>query len=136
MAERKGKRARRVDTSPPSGRGFSLADALRASGLEVDPSAADPAPPPAADPPAAAAAGDLAGRALWVRKEKKGRAGKTVTLIGGLPDDAACKRVAKRIRKALGCGSGVEDDLVVVQGDLGDRVEAWLRAEGASEVRR
>jgi uncharacterized repeat protein (TIGR03833 family) len=70
---------------------------------------------------------------LVVQRERKGRAGKTVTRICGLPSGRV-KDVATRLKSALGCGATVEDQDLVVLGDLADRVTDWLRKEGAPRV--
>ena len=62
-----------------------------------------------------------------VRKERKGRGGKTVTLVeGAAPKDR--EALAAQIKKALGTGARVEGEAVVVQGDLVERVRAFVDA--------
>jgi len=70
-----------------------------------------------------------------LRKEKKGRGGKTVTLVSGncLSHEDA-EKLARILRKALGCGSRVEENMVILQGDLRERTELWLLAHGAKRV--
>jgi translation initiation factor 1 (eIF-1/SUI1) len=58
-----------------------------------------------------------------------------VTLVRGLPQDDL-QDWAKAARKALGCGASVEGDAVVLQGDLRDRADAWLTAQGVRKVNR
>ena len=70
-----------------------------------------------------------------LRKESKGRGGKTVTLLSGShlsPEDA--EKLAKTLRKALGCGSRIEESTVILQGDLRDRGKLWLLSHGAKKV--
>ncbi|MCP4196827.1 MAG: translation initiation factor [Proteobacteria bacterium] len=65
-----------------------------------------------------------------VRTERKGRSGKTVTIVAGLQrSDAELEELAKKMRKRLGCGSTVEGTHIVLQGDLVDRVKHWLGEE-------
>jgi translation initiation factor 1 len=120
----------KVDTAPPQPAGFGgLGSLLQASGLEA--SAAPPAE--AAAPPEDKPR--KPGRVV-LRREKKGRGGKVVTTLtrhGLTPDDLA--DLAKRLRKALGCGAGVEDEVIVIQGDQRDRVAPLLEAEGWRVVR-
>ena len=52
---------------------------------------------------------------LIVRRERKGRAGKGVVLVQGLPQDR-CKSIARAASKALGRGARVEGQEVVIQG--------------------
>jgi translation initiation factor 1 len=70
---------------------------------------------------------------LVVRMEKKGRRGKTVTRISGLPR-RELKDLSVEMKKALGCGAMVEDNEVVLQGSLVDRASAWLNKQGAKQV--
>ena len=90
----------------------------------------------AAPPAAAATTGPIAQAAkLIVRKERKGHGGKTVTLVEGVPP-VACEAVAQDLKKALGCGARVEGGAIVLQGELVDRVIAWLERNGARRVVR
>ncbi|MBL4637038.1 MAG: translation initiation factor [Kofleriaceae bacterium] len=73
------------------------------------------------------------GSKLVVRREVKGRAGKTVTRIAGVSPDAL-DSVAKRMKKALGCGALVEGSDVVLLGSLVDRASEWLTKAGAGKI--
>ena len=71
-----------------------------------------------------------------VSRETKGRGGKAVTLVRGLPlDDVALAALGKRLRSACGAGGTVKDAVLEVQGDHVDRVVAWLQQEGFSAKR-
>jgi translation initiation factor 1 len=53
-----------------------------------------------------------------VSRQSKGRGGKTVTLVKGLPLDAlALAALGKQLRTACGCGGTVKDGVIEVQGD-------------------
>jgi translation initiation factor 1 len=66
-----------------------------------------------------------------VGRETKGRGGKAVTLVRGLPlDDAALVALGKRLRSACGAGGTVKDGVIEVQGDHVERLLALLQAEG------
>jgi len=66
-----------------------------------------------------------------VSREAKGRGGKTVTLVRGLPlDDAALAVLGKRLRSACGAGGTQKDGAIEVQGDHVDRLLGLLQAEG------
>lgn len=72
---------------------------------------------------------------IVVRREKKGRGGKTATAIEGLRGEAAQLDVlARRLRKDLGCGASVEGSRIVIQGAQTERVRAWLQRDGAARV--
>ena len=66
-----------------------------------------------------------------VSRETKGRGGKAVTLVRGLPLDAdALAALGKRLRTLCGAGGTVKDGVLEVQGDHCERVMAWLADEG------
>ena len=66
-----------------------------------------------------------------VTREKKGRGGKTVTVVRGLPLAAdALALLGKRLRAACGAGGTAKEGVLEVQGDHAERVVAWLLAEG------
>lgn len=66
-----------------------------------------------------------------LRIEKAGRGGKTVTVVDGLPhNDAFLKGLLQELKKACGCGGAVRDGGVELQGDLRDRVRAYLTNQG------
>lgn len=66
-----------------------------------------------------------------IQREKKGRGGKTVTVVSGLqmaPDDL--KALGKRLKTACGCGGTVKEGNIEIQGDQRDRIAAELRQMG------
>ena len=66
-----------------------------------------------------------------ISRETKGRGGKAVTLVRGLPlDDAALAALGKRLRSACGAGGTVKDGVVEVQGDHVERLMPLLQAQG------
>lgn len=63
------------------------------------------------------------GSSYRIRKERKGRAGKTVTIVSDLAlNSDELKRLAKKMKQSLGCGASVENDKIILQGDIEDRV--------------
>lgn len=70
---------------------------------------------------------------IVVRMEKKGRRGKTVTRIAGIPGKEI-ESLAIEIKKALGCGAMVEGPELVLQGSLVDRAVEWLEKQGARQL--
>ena len=123
---------KRIPVSESGALRTNLAGALAGRGLIVSPAAPSPPAAPAA-PPADA---DLAGCGkIVLRHERKGRGGKTATVVAGLALHApALDNLARELRHALGCGATVEGDMIVVQGDLAARIEPWLRARGARKI--
>jgi len=66
-----------------------------------------------------------------VQRESKGRGGKTVTVVRGLPLDAdALAALGKALRTACGTGGTVRDSQLELQGDHVDAVLAALSARG------
>jgi translation initiation factor 1 len=66
-----------------------------------------------------------------LRMEKKGRGGKTVTVVYDLPNNAAfLKELASELKRACGTGGAVVDNTVEIQGDLRDRVRDALAKKG------
>ena len=66
-----------------------------------------------------------------VSRETKGRAGKGVTLVKGLPLGLAeLTALGKQLKAACGSGGTVKDGVIEVQGDHVERVMAALTAQG------
>jgi translation initiation factor 1 len=68
------------------------------------------------------------GPKVIVRKERKGRGGKTVTLVEGVLPHAR-EQLAAEMKRALGCGARIEGESIVLQGDLVERAKAFLDAK-------
>lgn len=69
---------------------------------------------------------------LGVRREKKGRAGKTVTLVI-LPDDFPGNQapdLAHQMKKHCGTGGSVTPQGLVIQGDFVEKVIDFLKKAG------
>ena len=66
-----------------------------------------------------------------LRLEKKGRGGKTVTVVYDLPKNATfLKELAGELKRACGTGGTVADDTVEIQGDHRDRLREVLAKKG------
>jgi translation initiation factor 1 len=66
-----------------------------------------------------------------IRREVKGRGGKTVTVIRGLqlsPDDF--KGLGKQLKQACGAGGTVKDGIIEIQGDHRQTAAQLLRSLG------
>ncbi len=71
-----------------------------------------------------------------VSRESKGRAGKGVTVITGVPlNEQALIELGKMLKIACGSGGTVKEGVIEVQGDHVDRVMALLSAQ-AYKVKR
>lgn len=66
-----------------------------------------------------------------LRMEKKGRGGKTVTVVYDLPrNEAFLKDLCQELKRACGAGGAVGDASVEIQGDLRDRIRELLTKKG------
>jgi translation initiation factor 1 len=66
-----------------------------------------------------------------VRMEKKGRGGKIVTVVYGLPQNAEfLKELSQELKRACGTGGTVVEGGVELQGDLRPRVRDVLAQRG------
>ena len=66
-----------------------------------------------------------------LRLEKKGRGGKTVTVVYDLPNNHAfLKELAHELKRACGTGGAVAEDTIELQGDLRARVREYLEKKG------
>ena len=64
-------------------------------------------------------------------RDRKGRGGKTVTLIAGLDGSpAALGALASDLKRLCGTGGTVRGDLIEIQGDVRDRVRVELERRG------
>jgi translation initiation factor 1 len=63
--------------------------------------------------------------------EKKGRGGKSVSLVRGLQlSEADMKSLAKDLKRTCGTGGTVKEDAIEIQGDQRDKIAARLRELG------
>ena len=73
---------------------------------------------------------------LRVSMEKKGRGGKTVTLIRGFvgtEDDL--KELSKLLKTKCGVGGSAKDEEIIIQGDFKQRIIDLLKAEGYTQTK-
>jgi translation initiation factor 1 len=78
-----------------------------------------------------AAPADITGGTIRVRRETKGRGGKTVTTISGVQlQGAALEALASELKRRCGTGGSVKDGVIVIQGDNREKAAAALQAYG------
>ena len=66
-----------------------------------------------------------------VQRESKGRGGKTVKLITGLPVTATqLKEICTALKKRCGVGGAVKGAQIEIQGEQIDSVLSWLKQQG------
>ena len=70
---------------------------------------------------------------IRVSRETKGRKGKCVSLVSGVPlDHGGLLELAKRLKQKCGSGGTVKDGVIEIQGDHRDTIVKDLAAEGYS----
>ena len=73
---------------------------------------------------------------LLVSIEKKGRGGKTVTLIRGfIGTEDDLKELGKLMKTKCGVGGSVKDEEIIIQGDFKQRIIDLLKAEGYTQTK-
>ena len=72
---------------------------------------------------------------IVVQFEKKGHGGKRATRVEGLPFcQEVLNRLARELRREMGCGAWVEEGTILLQGDLTERLRDWFAKKGANRV--
>ena len=73
---------------------------------------------------------------LRVSMEKKGRGGKTVTLIRGfIGTEDDLKDLSKLLKTKCGVGGSAKDEEIIIQGDFKQRIIDLLKAEGYTQTK-
>lgn len=73
---------------------------------------------------------------LRVSIEKKGRGGKTVTLITGfVGNDNDLKELGKLLKTRCGVGGSAKDEEIIIQGEFKQRIIDILKAEGYTQTK-
>ena len=69
---------------------------------------------------------------LKIHKEKKGKRGKTVTVISGFGSENTSQigNLLKKLKVYCGTGGSLNDQGIQLQGDMQDKVKFFLRKEG------
>ena len=69
---------------------------------------------------------------IKIHKEKKGKKGKTVTVISGFESENTSQigKLLKKLKVYCGTGGSLNDQGIQLQGDMQDKVKFFLRKEG------
>ena len=68
---------------------------------------------------------------IHIRREKKGRKGKTVTTVSGFSENTNdLKQIAKRLKNKCGTGGSAKGGVIIIQGDHRQSVQAYLEEHG------
>lgn len=66
-----------------------------------------------------------------IRRETRGRKGKGVTTVAGVPLQAAeLKALATELKKLCGTGGAVKNDTIEIQGDHREKIRVLLESRG------
>ena len=73
----------------------------------------------------------LTGTVIKIRIEKKGRGGKTVTVLYDLPDDCddVLMILARDLKKQIATGGSYIEGNIELQGDVRPKLRKWLEAK-------
>ena len=121
-----------LTAGPPTGTSMGLGSLLTSAGLSASEEAAGPTVTPAPTPGPTVVWANAS--RVVLQMTRKGRGGKTVTLLSGLSDVGPMKMVARELKKALGVGVSQDGETFVVQGDQRERLATWLDAAGVGTV--
>ena len=73
---------------------------------------------------------------LRISMEKKGRGGKTVTLIKGfIGSEEDLKDLSKWLKTKCGVGGSAKEGEIIIQGDFKQRIIELLKAEGYTQTK-
>ncbi|MEK9600205.1 MAG: translation initiation factor [Bacteroidota bacterium] len=73
---------------------------------------------------------------LFVRKEKKGRGGKTVTVVEGYQGNPmVLEKLCKKVKQQCGVGGSVQNKTFIIQGDKANQVVKILIKEGYNAMK-
>lgn len=73
---------------------------------------------------------------LRIRMERAGRGGKTVTLISGfIGTENDLQALCKKLKQKCGVGGSAKEGVIIMQGDLRDKLVTTLKKEGFSQTK-
>lgn len=64
-----------------------------------------------------------------IQRETKGRGGKAVCVVSGVPNDQL-KEVCKLLKSKCATGGAVKESMIEIQGDNRDKIKMLLEAKG------
>ena len=68
---------------------------------------------------------------IKIKRETKGRGGKTVTTVSGIPlASNELKTFAKKMKQACGTGGSVKSGIIEIQGDQRGKILQFLKDQG------
>lgn len=68
---------------------------------------------------------------MKIKREIKGRGGKTVTTVSGIPlNTEELKLFSKKLKKTCGTGGAIKSGVIEIQGDHRETLLQLIKAEG------
>jgi translation initiation factor 1 len=68
---------------------------------------------------------------IRIRREVKGRNGKTVTTVKGLPlNPCEMTVMTSDLKRSCGTGGTAKDGIIIIQGDHREKIMSWLENKG------
>ena len=68
---------------------------------------------------------------IRIRREVKGRGGKTVTTVSGVPGgQETLKELAAQLKRRCGTGGAVKDRIIIIQGDHRETLLKYFKENG------
>jgi len=69
-------------------------------------------------------------RTVYIKREVKGRGGKTVTTIANCGDES--RKIQKELQRLCGAGGTVKNGIIEIQGDHREKIKGYLETKGLS----
>lgn len=80
---------------------------------------------------------ELSNMCIRVHLEKKGRGGKSVSIVKGIElDSEYLKELASKLKSYCGVGGSVKKQEIIIQGDQRDKIISRLREMGAKDIKK
>lgn len=79
----------------------------------------------------------IAKSTIRVHLEKKGRGGKSVSIIRGLEmTNSMMKEIERALKSVCGVGGSQKNNEIIIQGDKRDKIIEYLKSRGATNIKK
>lgn len=80
---------------------------------------------------------DKGAQVVRIHLEKKGRGGKSVSIVKGIDADKDyLKDLAKSLKQLCGVGGSLKDGEIIIQGEHRDKIMTYLKEDGYKNVKK